>query len=64
MEYCYSTLSTVLSSITKPLYESQVRKIFYSIVSGLKFLHNHDIIHRANLFHYKLTLIIIYYDLL
>jgi len=64
MEYCYSTLSTVLSSITKPLYESQVRKIFYSIVSGLKFLHNHDIIHRVNLFHYKLTLIIIYYDLL
>ena len=46
MEFCISSLSSVLKQISKPFYIGQIKKIIRSIAEGLKFLHDHDIIHR------------------
>ena len=46
MEFCISSLSNVIKKISKPFYIAQVKKIVRSIALGLKFLHDHDIIHR------------------
>lgn len=46
MEFCITSLSNVIKKISKPFYIGQVKKIIRSIALGLKFLHDHDIIHR------------------
>ena len=46
MEFCISSLSNVIKKISKPFYIAQVKKIVRSIALGIKFLHDHDIIHR------------------
>ena len=46
MEFCISSLSNVIKKISKPFYIGQVKKIVRSIALGIKFLHDHDIIHR------------------
>lgn len=46
MEFCISSLSNVIKKISKPFYIAQTKKIIRSIALGLKYLHDHDIIHR------------------
>ena len=46
MEFCITSLSNVIKKISKPFYIGQIKKIIRSIALGIKFLHNHDIIHR------------------
>ena len=46
MEFCITSLSNVIKKISKPFYIGQVKKIVRSIALGIKFLHDHDIIHR------------------
>ena len=46
MEFCITSLSNVIKKISKPFYIGQVKKIIRSIALGIKFLHDHDIIHR------------------
>ena len=46
MEFCISSLSNVIKKISKPFYMGQIKKIIRSIALGIKFLHDHDIIHR------------------
>ena len=46
MEFCISSLSNVIKKISKPFYIGQIKKIIRSIALGIKFLHDHDIIHR------------------
>lgn len=47
LEYCPATLSSIISNISKPLYESQIKKIIKSIAEGLKYIHQNDIIQRV-----------------
>ncbi len=46
MEFCTSSLSNVIKQISKPFHVAQTKKIIRSIALGLKYLHDHDIIHR------------------
>ena len=46
MEFCITSLSNVIKKISKPFYIGQIKKIIRSIALGIKFLHDHDIIHR------------------
>ena len=46
MEFCISSLSNVINQISKPFHLAQIKKIIRSIATGLKYLHDHDIIHR------------------
>ena len=46
MEFCITSLSNVIKKISKPFYVGQIKKIIRSIALGIKFLHDHDIIHR------------------
>ena len=46
MEFCITSLSNVIKKISKPFYVGQIKKIVRSIALGIKFLHDHDIIHR------------------
>jgi len=46
MEFCITSLSNVIKKISKPFYMGQIKKIIRSIALGIKFLHDHDIIHR------------------
>ena len=46
MEFCITSLSNVIKKISKPFYVAQIKKIIRSIALGIKFLHDHDIIHR------------------
>ena len=46
MEFCTSSLSNVIKQISKPFHVAQTKKMIRSIALGLKYLHDHDIIHR------------------
>ena len=46
MEFCITSLSNVIKQISKPFYIAQVKKIVRSVALGIKYLHDHDIIHR------------------
>ncbi|MCQ2817564.1 MAG: protein kinase [archaeon] len=46
MEFCISSLSQIIKQISKPFHVAQIKKIIRSIAIGLKFLHDHDIVHR------------------
>jgi len=46
MEFCITSLSNTIKQISKPFHKSQIKKIIRSIACGLKYLHDHDIIHR------------------
>lgn len=46
MEFCISSLSQIINQISKPFHIAQAKKIIRSIAIGLKFLHDHDIVHR------------------
>ena len=46
MEFCITSLSNVIKKISKPFYIAQTKKIIRSIALGIKYLHDHDIIHR------------------
>ena len=46
MEFCITSLSNVIKKISKPFYIAQTKKIVRSIALGIKYLHDHDIIHR------------------
>lgn len=46
MEFCVSSLSSLIRQISKPLHLAQIKKITKSIGEGLKHLHYNDIIHR------------------
>ena len=46
MEFCITSLSNVIKKISKPFYIAQTKKLVRSIALGIKYLHDHDIIHR------------------
>ena len=46
MEFCATTLSSILSKMSKPFHLGQTKKILRSIGEGLKYLHDNDIMHR------------------
>ena len=46
MEFCITSLSQIIKQISKPFHTAQVKKIARSIAQGLKYLHDHDIVHR------------------
>ena len=46
MEFCITTLSQIIKQISKPFHTAQIKKITRSIAQGLKYLHDHDIVHR------------------
>ena len=47
LEFCSTTLSSIISNISKPFYVSQIKKIIKSIAEGLKFIHQNDVIQRV-----------------
>jgi serine/threonine protein kinase len=46
MEYCVTSLSSLITSLTKPLTQMQLKKIIKSIAEGINTLHSNNIIHR------------------
>jgi serine/threonine protein kinase len=43
---CSSTLAHYLAQCDKPLEEKEVLEIFYQIVQAIKYIHQHNILHR------------------
>lgn len=46
MEYCITSLSKIITQISKPFHIAQVKKIVRSVAEGLAYLHKNDILHR------------------
>lgn len=46
MEYCEQDLASLLDNMSQPFSEAQCKCIILQVLSGLKYLHSHFIIHR------------------
>lgn len=46
-EFCATTLAHVINNISKPFYNSQIKKIIKSLGEAIKFIHQNDVIQRV-----------------